>query len=153
MTRLKPRAKAPRSGRTEAQVLAGVLDAARVLGVDLQRQNTGGAVNPKGRLVMFGRRGNSDLTGMLPDGRRLDVEVKREGWDPAKARGATADRWALQLARLQRTNAQGGVGFWVDDAAEFLELMRLVLDGARVVEHGTRLEVFKRDSTTEGPRC
>ena len=131
-TRAKPR----KTGRTERQVLAQVIEAARMLGVDLDRQNTGAAVNPKGRLVMFGKAGNSDLTGMVPDGRKLDVEVKEEGWDPAKARGKTAERWERQLARLQRTNAQGGVGFWTDDVGHFLAVMRQVLAGARVVERG-----------------
>ena len=126
-----------KSGRTERQVLAQVLEAAAMLGLDLDRQNTGGATNAKGRLVMFGKPGNSDLTGMLPDGRKLDVEVKREGFDPAKARGETAKRWDKQLARLQRTNAQGGVGFWTDDSAHFLTVMREVLAGASVIEHGT----------------
>lgn len=136
------RAKKLKPGRTEAQVLAQVLEAARNLGLDLDRQNTGAAVNPKGRLVVFGRPGNSDLSGMLPDGRKLDVEVKREGWRPERVRGEAARRWDRQLARLQKTNAQGGVGFWTDDAGEFVDVMLRVLRGARVVEHGTSLEVI-----------
>lgn len=116
--------------------MAQVIAAARILGLDLDRQNTGGLTDSRGQYVPFGRPGNSDLTGMLPDGRKLDVEVKREGWIPAKASGKDAARWARQLDRLQRTNAQGGVGFWTDDSAHFLLVMRLVLDGARVVETG-----------------
>jgi len=130
------RAKVRREGRTENQVLSQVIEAARMLGIDLARQNTGGATNAKGRLVMFGQAGNSDLSGMLSDGRRLDVEVKREGWLPSKARGETAKRWAKQLARLQKTNELGGVGFWVSDSLEFMEIMRHVMAGARVVETG-----------------
>jgi len=130
------RAKVRREGRTENQVLSQVIEAARMLGVDLARQNTGGATNAKGRLVMFGQAGNSDLTGMLSDGRRLDVEVKREGWLPSKARGETAKRWAKQLARLQKTNELGGIGFWTDDSEHFLAVMREVMAGAKVIETG-----------------
>lgn len=123
-------------GRTERQVLEQVREAAQMLGLDLDRQNTGGAVNPKGKLVKFGQKGNTDLTGMLPDGRKLDVETKREGWDPAKARGREHARWETQLARMKKTNDQGGVGFWTDDSEHFLKVMRYVLAGARVVETG-----------------
>lgn len=134
--------KLPKTGRTEAQVMAAVIDAARILGIDMDRQNTGGFLNPRGQYVACGKRGNADLTGMLPGGRKLDVEVKREGWRPEKARGEDAERWALQLTRLQMTNDQGGVGFWIDDAERFLVIIRHVLAGARVVENGHSLEVI-----------
>lgn len=128
--------KVPKPGRTEAQVLQQVLDAARALGLDLARRNTGAGVNPSGKLVRFGRPGDSDLSGILPDGRRLDVEVKHEGFDPARLRGEKRDHFERQLARLRKTNEQGGIGFWCDDAAEFLEIMRHVAAGARVDEPG-----------------
>ena len=40
------------------------------------RQNTGAATDQNGRLVRFGRPGAADLTGILSDGRRLEIEVK-----------------------------------------------------------------------------
>ena len=43
----------------------------------LWRANSGSAVI-RGRLVKFGIPGQADLTGILPDGRRLEVEVKSE---------------------------------------------------------------------------
>jgi hypothetical protein len=125
---------------TEAQVLAQVLEAARMLGIDLARQNTGGLTDARGQYVAFGTPGNPDTTGTVPSGPnkglRLDVEVKREGFDPARARGEERERFERQLARLKKTNEQGGIGFWVDDPEEFLTIMRHVLAGARVEEPG-----------------
>lgn len=128
--------KVPKPGRTEAQVLQQVLDAARALGLDLARRNTGAGVNPSGKLVRFGRPGDSDLSGILPDGRRLDVEVKHEGFDPSRLRGAKLEHFDRQLARLQSVNAAGGVAFWVEDALEFVEIVRWCLAGGRVEEPG-----------------
>ena len=122
--------------RTEAQVLSQVLEAALCLGVDLDRQNTGAGVNPSGKLVRFGTPGNTDLSGMLPDGRKLDVEVKHEGFNPSKLRGRKREHFERQLERLKKTNAQGGVGFYTDDSEQFLTVMRHVLAGASVVEDG-----------------
>ncbi len=62
-------------------------------GVDAWRNNTGtavygggyrvpafgGSVAPPVRRVSFGRPGSADITGILPDGRRLEVEIKRSG--------------------------------------------------------------------------
>ena len=79
-------------GRTERQVIEQVLDAARMLGLDLGRQNTGAGVNPAGQTVRFGTPGNADLSGMLPDGRKLDVEVKREHFQPSKLAGAKREQ-------------------------------------------------------------
>ncbi len=131
------RTKARKATRTEREVLAQVIEAAAMLGLDLQRRNTGAGVNPAGKMVRFGTPGDSDLAGVLPDGRALQVEVKREGFDPAKLRGKAAEHFARQLARLRKTNALGGVAFFCDDSEHFLTVLRHVLAGARVVETGT----------------
>lgn len=138
------RSKILKTTRTEAEVLVAVLDAAKAIGIDLDRQNTGAAQLPgkggKEQTVRFGKRGNADLSGMLDRGpnagKKLDVEVKHEGYDPSKLRGDKKVHFDRQLARLQKTNAQGGIGFWTDDAVEFMEIMQHVLAGARVEETG-----------------
>jgi hypothetical protein len=112
-----------------------------MLGLDIQRQNTGAGVNPSGKVVRFGTPGNADLTGQLRDGRKLDVEVKREGFDPSRLRGEKAAHFARQLARLQKTNAGGGVGFWTDDADEFIAIIQACNDGASVIESGTKIQI------------
>lgn len=132
---MKTRTKPLVPGRTEAQVLAQVLDALRTFGIDAGRQNTGAGVNPRGQTIRFGTPGNSDISGMLPDGRKLDIEVKREGFDPSKLRGEKREHFERQLSRLRKTNEQGGVGFWVDDAKELAEvILPELVAGGRVVE-------------------
>jgi hypothetical protein len=133
---MRPKAKPLKTTRSEAEVMAQILEAADMLGIDLQRQNTGGFTNPKGQYVQCGQPGNSDLIGVLPDGRAIMIECKRENFDPSKARGEERERFEKQLARLQRTNAQGGIAFWCDDSLDFIMIMRHVLAGARVDEPG-----------------
>jgi len=65
------------------------------------------------RFMRFGFPGQPDITGQLRDGRRLEVEVKREGERP------TDDQQAV----LDAVNGAGGVGFVayrVEDCMEAL---------------------------------
>jgi hypothetical protein len=136
------RLKKPRTGRTEAQVLAAVLDALRTYGIEPCRTNTGAAVNPRGRLVMFGRKGDADIQTQIPagwgsaSGRKLDIEVKRERFDPRRLRGKAREHFDRQLDRLRRTNANGGFGFWVRDAAEVIRVLERIREGWRVELEG-----------------
>ena len=92
-------------------------------------------MNPKGRLVTFGTPGDSDLTGIFPawfgpaSGKRFDVEVKREGFTPAKCYGKARARFELQLQRLRRVNDCGGYGFWLADAAEVVQYLTRIREG------------------------
>jgi hypothetical protein len=142
MTRPK---SAPAPGRTEKQVLAQILEALLAFGIDVERQNTGAGINPTGRAIRFGKPGNADISGMLPDGRKLDIEIKREGFDPSKLRGAKREHFERQLSRLRKTNENGGVGLWTDDAEEFMRvILPLLLDGSSVEEPGFGRLVIKR---------
>lgn len=105
----------------EREVLRQVLEVLAIHGIDADRQNTG-AANFGGRCVRFGKKGNADISGMLPDGRKLDIEVKRPGKRPTPE----------QFDRLHRTNAGGGVGLWLDDAECFARLLPAILAGAWV---------------------
>jgi len=61
---------------TEKQTQNAILRAFGMLpGLRLWRANVGVAHVGR-RMVRFGIRGQADLTGILPDGRRLEVEVK-----------------------------------------------------------------------------
>jgi hypothetical protein len=124
----KPR----KPGRTEKEVTLQVLDAAALLGIELKRRNVGAMVNPHGRTVRFGEPGDADWYAVLPDGRHLDVEIKRKGFDPTKLKGEKKAHFERQLARLRRTNELGGVGFWASDAVNFYFAMQKILDGCRV---------------------
>jgi hypothetical protein len=141
------RAKVMKTTRSEREVLAAVLDAARVLGLDLERQNTGAFANPRGQMVRCGKPGNSDLAGQIDRGpnigKVLHVEVKAEGFEPTKLRGDKKAHFDRQLARLRKTNEQGGVGFYCDDAVIFMNVMRIVLRGGWVeIEDDGQLIVY-----------
>ena len=54
--------------------------------VRLWRANTGVGVTPDGaRIVRFGIPGQADLSGLLIDGRRLEIEVKMPGRTQSEA--------------------------------------------------------------------
>jgi len=136
--------KSPFPRQREAASLRAVLQALRAFGVDCERQNTGGMSNEKGQYVAFGQSGNTDITGMMTRGpwrgRRVDVEVKRPGFDPKRPGSARArQRWQKQLERIQRTNRNGGIAFWATSADEVAAVMTRVNEGLRVVveEDGT----------------
>jgi hypothetical protein len=123
---------------TETQIMAQVVQLLTSYGVELDRQNTGGTYNDNGQYVPFGRPGNTDLAGMLTSGpgrgKRLEIEIKREGFDPTKVSGVKAKaHWARQVARMNRTNAQGGYAFWCTDASQALHVLKRINDGWRVV--------------------
>jgi hypothetical protein len=113
---------------TEAQVMAGLVDAALMFGVVLDRANTGAGVNPSGKVVRFGVPGSPDLSGTLLSGRRLDVEAKAGGFDPAKLRGKKAEHFARQLARMDELNRRGGAAFWTSDVSDFVRAMEILRD-------------------------
>jgi|GEM_PF-2255023 len=122
----------------ESTVLSAVADVCRLLGVEIERQNTGGRTNDRGQYVPFGRPGNSDLTGMTGPawgerkGLKVDIECKREGFEPRRCYGKARERWEKQLDRLRRTNANGGFGFWADSPEHAMEVLRLLKTGYRV---------------------
>lgn len=135
----------PGPGRTEKQVAVQIVQAAAMLGIELKRRNVGMAYNPNGQPVWYGEKGDADWYATLPDGRHLDLEIKHEHFNPSKLTGSKREHFERQLAKLRRTNEQNGVGFWVDDAEEFILIMREVLGGGRVEEPGyDRPIVYRR---------
>jgi hypothetical protein len=129
-------AKSRKPTRSEAEVSAQVVEAAAMLGIELRRRNVGAMANPKGQVVRFGEPGDGDHYGQIGfgpwRGALLEVEVKHEGFDPRKARGAARERFERQLAKLRRTNEAGGIGLWISDAGDFLSAMQKILAGCRV---------------------
>jgi hypothetical protein len=101
----------------ERDVMRQVLEGCALLGIKVHRQNTGGFTDARGQTVRFGRAGDADLTGLLPDARRVEIEVKRPGkWPTPK-----------QIARLREWNAAGAVAFWTHDAGLAVEILQFVL--------------------------
>ena len=120
---------------SEREVQRAVVEAFALFGCVAERRNVGAAVNPKGRLVTFGTPGDSDLTGIFPawfgpaSGKRFDVEVKAEGFEPAKCYGKARARFELQLERLKRVNSAGGYAWWTSDAEEVVRWLDLIRRG------------------------
>jgi hypothetical protein len=135
-----PRTKPLKTTRTEAEVTREcmqVLDLFRGA-IVLERQNTGGAYNASGQYVAFNRPGAADFSGFFAAGAgtragsRFELELKREGFDPRRARGKSRDRFRLQFERLRRLNEAGGVGLWCRSAEDLLDALPKILAGARV---------------------
>lgn len=98
----------------------------KAAGVAAWRQNTGathytdgsipafgGSVAGKARRVAFGLRGAADITGILPGGRRLEIEIKRAGGRQ------TADQRAYQ----EMIERNGGVYLLAHSLKELQDAM------------------------------
>jgi hypothetical protein len=132
------RTKTRKTTRTEAEVTRECL---RVLdyfrdAIVVERQNTGGCYNASGQYVAFNRPGAADFSGVVVigpwRGRRFELELKRENFDPRRARSKQRDRFLLQVGRLRRLNESGGIGLWSSDAAQLLDALPKILAGAKV---------------------
>jgi hypothetical protein len=112
----------------EKEVQRDILDWLEKVGVWAWRSNRGafGAThNGKRRFVTFGCRGQSDISGVLPGGRALFVEVKRPGGD-----GPTPDQqWFIDTA-----NRSGGLAFV---ARSVLDVQRALAAEGYYVRLGT----------------
>lgn len=122
---------------TETEIMGQILTALPWYGVELDRQNVGGAYSATGQYVRFNRPGDTDLAGMITcgiaRGKRLEIEVKRQGFNPERVHGIKARKhWAEQLARMRRTNAQGGYAFWVTDSLQAIHVLKRIQQGWRV---------------------
>jgi hypothetical protein len=125
----RARAKPREHGLSERQVSEQVVAAAALFGVRLERRNVGLGTNPNGQRVRFNEPGDADYWAVLPGGIAMAVEVKRQGFDPARLRGKAREHFARQVAKLRETNRLGGIGLWVSDAEHFLAALRRILEG------------------------
>ena len=129
-TMSRTRTKPLKTGRTEAQVTAAVLDAAKLFGLELERRNVMVAFNPSGQRVRCGTPGEPDYQTTIPAGpnrgRTLGVEIKHSEFDPTRLRGVKADHFGCQLDRMRALNAAGGLSFWVRDGADAARAFRRV---------------------------
>lgn len=111
----------------ERDVQAACLAILRGFGCVAHRRNTGamsGAHKGKAWFVRFGEPGAADVWALMPDGRHLELEVKRPGQYP------TLD----QVHWLRTHNGIGSsVAFWVDNTATLERVYRRIIMGGRVV--------------------
>lgn len=111
----------------ESVVLNSCLGLLNLMGIFAWRNNTGAYKAKsnrtlKERVVYYGKKGSADIIGILPDGRFLAVECKRESGK------ASPD----QLLFLSNIKANKGVACIVHSCDELME----VLKKEGVVNHG-----------------
>ncbi len=105
---------------TESEVTTECVEWLRSHGCRMKRQNNGaGYLNDSPNYATYGIVGSADFTGMLPSGRRLEVEFKKgKGGVLSKAQADYMD-WA---------RAGDGVYVYVHGLAELKEKMKNYLD-------------------------
>ena len=59
-------------------------------------------------------KGVSDIIGILPDGRFLAIEVKKEGWQPPKPGTKAYEHFMEQKKFIDTIRRNGGVGFFAN---------------------------------------
>lgn len=59
---------------SETDLVKQIIEYLTICGVDVWRQNTGGRTT-----FRWGKKGSGDISGILPDGRRLEIECKSKG--------------------------------------------------------------------------
>jgi|CXWL01.1.fsa_nt_gi hypothetical protein len=101
----------------ESEVLTACLQFLELKGIECWRQNQGAIPLPDGGFRKFnGRKGICDISGILDDGRRLEVEVKREGEDGRE------EQWEF----IDMINSKGGVACLVHSVEELEQDMKTV---------------------------
>lgn len=91
---------ANKTGLKESAVLSQCLAYLCGRGFYVWRNNSGAYKDASGRFIRFGKKGSSDIIGILHDGRFLAVECKRENG------GILSNAQAEFIARIR---AEGGV--------------------------------------------
>lgn len=99
----------------ERDVTRAILDYCAAERIFIRRRNVAGAQKLSGgRYVNLGKKGMSDLWGIMPkSGRHFECEVKREGETPRQ----NQEQWLAECADA------GGLSFWCDSLEDFIEVM------------------------------
>lgn len=106
---------------TETELQRQIIDAlSAIKGVVIWRSNTG-ASRSGGRFVRFGVAGQGDITGLLPGGRRLEVEVKTP----------TGIVSLAQQEFGERINMHGGLWFVARSVDEAVNTVLQAIQGGR----------------------
>ena len=100
---------------SESEVLKAILELlARHPAVCFAHRQTVGAYKIGPRTIRYGMPGSADISGMLKDGRRLEIEVKRAGVKTASV---------LQLKYLNKINKYNGVGILASDVETVIQCL------------------------------
>jgi hypothetical protein len=109
----------------ESEVQKACIARLKSLGLEPFRRNVmamSGVHKGKPWHVRNGKKGQSDLWWILPDGRHCEFETKRLGEKP------TAD----QIAWLKSTNQITGASYWADNAETCEFVAQKLMEGYRV---------------------
>lgn len=95
-------------------------------GVKVWRQNTGAFAMPaterhQRRFLRFSQKGAADISGIGPEGVRIEIEVKRQGNKPTPA----------QWEWLEMIDAGGGIAFCADSLRDCCLALMLAFDKKR----------------------
>lgn len=107
----------------EGEVLKECLDTLRGIGLTAWRANRGSMIIPgkdgkRDRFICFGVDGQADITGLLPNGRRFEIECKR------RHGGVQTDDQRDFQAVIEASN---GVYILVHSAGEMIDKLREVM--------------------------
>jgi len=122
---------------SEHDIQKAIEEYLKARGISAWRQNAGAmqsSYKGKNYFTKFGITGQADITGILPDGRRLEIEVKRPGalrppqlLTRGKNKGRINPAWEhieRQRGFLEMIERNGGVALFatsVDDVVERLD--------------------------------
>ena len=115
----------------EHDIQTQILEFLKLKGIVAWRSNTGASVfrnKGKNYFVRFGIPGQADITGILPDGRRLEIEVKtpeelekiRSGKIPPSKRQHIAE----QKLFLKIINENNGVAFFASSVEQLINKLK-----------------------------
>lgn len=107
----------PRGSNPETNLVRACLQLLSVHRIWARRQNSGAVRTQRGQLLRFGVTGAADITGILPNGIRLEIECKMPGRHPTPEQGAF----------LQAIRANNGVALVVHSVQELIDKLRNVL--------------------------
>ncbi len=115
--------------KSEAAVQSEIRLYAAEVGITLWRNNSGVFKDERGIPIRFGLANDSaklnkevksaDLIGVVPDGRFIAVECKREGWRWSGTKEEIAQERFLQIVR-----EHAGVGFFCSSLESFKDMVK-----------------------------
>ena len=107
---------------SESAILASILKYCGQAGIFAQRRNVAGAQRlTGGHYVRLGKKGQSDIWGILKGGRHFECECKKPGEQPTPEQV----KWLTQCA------CEGGYSFWVTSLDEFISVIDRATKGVR----------------------
>jgi hypothetical protein len=126
-TARKPKEKKPLESLVQKRVIANL----KRIGIKAHRRNVAamkGEYKGKERFVKCGEKGQSDLWFLLlcnGNARHVELELKRLDEKPTYH----------QIIWLRETNEITGASFWADSTTVVDNVVRALMDGARIVYH------------------